>query len=76
MNKRFFKIDFNRENFIFKKCKIEEQYLSHSKQLILRTFEKEFKTEKEARIYLEDFLYKVGTSQRMFFKIMKGGLKE
>jgi hypothetical protein len=62
--------------FRFIECKIEEQFISHSFNLILREFEKEFKTKKEAEIKFNYFINIVGTANEIFFKIYEGSKEE
>ena len=79
-----FKIVFNETEF-FKKCKIKEQYLSHSKEKINELFKqvfevKDYKNNTGKANNIKD--YKItelfGSSQLNFFKIieLKGGKKE
>jgi len=69
-----FFIYFNTERTqgFFKPCKIEEQFLSHSFNVIYTTFEKTFKSLKEAQAEFYKFSFIVGGSQSPFFKIIKG----
>lgn len=62
--------------FRFLACKIEEQFISHSFNLIIREFKKEFKTKKEAEIKFNSFINIVGTSNEIFFKIYEGSKAE
>lgn len=75
MNKQdlfFIYFDTERMQGVFKLCRIEEQFLSHSFNLIYTTFEKTFKSLKEAQAEFYKFSFIVGSSQQMFFKIIKG----
>ena len=57
-------------------CKIREQFLSHSFNLIYSTFEKSFNTLSEAKQYFYKFLFVVGTSSESCFEIVEATQKD
>ena len=57
-------------------CKIREQFLNHSSELIFDTFKHSFKTLREGTIYLNGFLNVVGGSQSVYFKVIERTQKE
>jgi hypothetical protein len=69
-------LQFNEENELLKVCKIKEQFLSHSFNLIYSVFEKGFKELQEARGEKIRFLNIVGSSQGRYFKIVEGTKKD
>jgi hypothetical protein len=69
-------IQFNEKDSFFISCKIKEQFLSHSFDLIYTTFEKGFKELQEARGEKIRFLNIVGSSQGRYFKIVETTRKD
>jgi DNA repair exonuclease SbcCD ATPase subunit len=69
-------IQFNEKDSFFISCKIKEQFLSHSFDLIYTTFEKGFKELQEARGEKIRFLNIVGSSQGRYFKIVEATRKD
>lgn len=69
-----FFIAFARENeptSLLNVCKIREQFLNHSSELIFNTFSKAHKTLKEAQATFYNFSFIVGGSQDPYFKIIE-----
>jgi hypothetical protein len=69
-------IQFRETDELLKVCKIKEQFLSHSFNLIYTTFEKGFKELQEARGEKIRFLNIVGSSQGRYFKIVEATRKD
>lgn len=57
-------------------CRIREQFLNHSSELIFKTFKQAHKTLKEAQATKYNFSFIVGGSQDPYFKIVERTQKE